>query len=81
MSIGEQRSEVALPRILPLTEAAAFTCGCFVLQRRWFASELAVKLMLLIVAVLEVALLIIARPENALDPYAIELDGRRPLLD
>ena len=70
-----------LPGILPLTEAAAFTCGCFVLRGRWFASDRAGKLLLLVVAALAVALLILARPENALDPYAIDLDGVRPLLD
>lgn len=37
--------------------------------------------MLVIVAVLAIALLILAQPENALDPYAIDLDGMRPLLD
>jgi hypothetical protein len=37
--------------------------------------------MLLLVAVLAVALLILAQPENALDPYAIDLDGMRPLVD
>jgi hypothetical protein len=72
---------VILPGLLPLTEAAAFTCGCVVLRGRWFASERAGKLMLLLVAVLAVALLILAQPENALDPYAIDLDGMRPLVD
>ena len=81
MFIGEQRSDVILPGILPLAEAAAFTCGCFALQGRWFATARAGKLMLLIIAVLAVALLITAQPENALDPYAIDLDGMRPLLD
>lgn len=37
--------------------------------------------MLVVVAILAVALLILARPEKALDPYAIDLDGMRPLLD
>jgi hypothetical protein len=37
--------------------------------------------MLLVAAVLAVALLILAQPENALDPYAIDLDAMRPLLD
>jgi hypothetical protein len=37
--------------------------------------------MLLIAVMLAVALLILARPESALDPYAIDLDGVRPLLD
>jgi hypothetical protein len=72
---------VGLPGILPLTEAAAFTCGCIALRGSWFSSERAGRLMLLIVAVLAVALLILAQPEHALDPYAIDLDGVRPLLD
>ena len=77
----EQRSDLILPGIVPLAEAAAFTCGCFVLRGDCFASERAGRLMLLTVAVLVIALLILAQPENALDPYAIDLDGMRPLLD
>ena len=72
---------MGLPGILPFTEATAFTCGCVVLRGRRFASEQSGKLMLIIVAVLTIMLLVLARPENALDPYAIDLDGRSPLLD
>ena len=68
---------MALANLVPLTEAAAFTCGCAVLRARWLDPERISLVLVAIAAFLAAGLLIVLTPEgvsidaNALDPTAV----------
>ncbi|XYD12661.1 hypothetical protein R1A27_34830 (plasmid) [Methylobacterium sp. NMS12] len=50
--------------LLPLTEAAAFTCGCAVLRTRWFNPERVSIVLASAAALLAAGLLIVLTPED-----------------
>jgi hypothetical protein len=62
---------------VPLTEAAAFTCGCAVLRTQWFKPERISMVLISIATLLAVGLLLALTPNDictdagALDPAAV----------
>ena len=55
---------MALANLVPLTEAAAFTCGCAVLRARWLDPERVSLVLVAIAALLAAGLLIVLTPDS-----------------
>ena len=55
---------MSIASLLPLTEAAAFTCGCAVLRSRWFNPERVSIVLMSIAALLAAGLLLALTPED-----------------
>ena len=53
-----------MTRLVALAEAAAFTCGCAVLQTRWFNPDRVSIVLVSVAALLAAGLLLILTPED-----------------
>ena len=68
---------MSIANFVPLTEAAAFTCGCAVLRAQWYNPERVGAVLLIVATLLGAGLLLALTPESVcidagmLDPAAI----------
>ena len=65
--------------LVPLTEAAAFTCGCAVLRTRWFNPERVSIVLVSVAALLAAGLLLALTPEDiCIDAGALDATAAWP---